>query len=294
MLSADIVKKIRRIEICTAHKVNDSLAGEYLSVFKGSGMEFSEVREYTPGDEIRTIDWNVTARAGTPFVKRFIEERDRRVVILADISASGDFGCGTQSKREFATELCAALAFSAIKNNDRVGLLAFSDRIEQTVPLKKGAGQIFRLIRELLALRPVGRGTDLNLALEALPRLTNRRSIVFVVSDFLASGYEKALRVAARRHDVIAVTITDPREKELPRCGLIKVRDLENGGETWVDTESARVREAYALQARARALGLREFFRAQKIDHIELTVGSDYVRELVRFFRMRERRQQAH
>ncbi len=243
-----------------------------------------------PGDEVRAIDWNVTARAGTPYVKRFIEERDRRVVLMVDISASGAFGSGEQTKNGFAAEVCAALALSAIKNNDRVGLLAFTDRIEKTVPLKKGAGQVFRLIKELLSLRPSGRGTDIAMALDNLPRLGNKRSVVFLVSDFWAEGWERALRVAARRHDVIAVPVSDPREWELPPAGLLRVRDSENGREAWVDCASAPARAAYAAAARARAAALRDKFRAMKIDQIPLSVGGDYVRDLVRFFRMRERR----
>lgn len=293
MIDEELAKKIRRIEIFTNKAVNDALAGEYHSVFKGAGMEFEEVRPYAPGDEIRSIDWNVTARAGEPFVKRFVEERDQRVMLLVDLSASGRFGTTAQTKNDLAAELCALLAFSAIKNNDRAGLIAFTDRIEHYLAPKKGSGHVLRLIRDILGFRPAGTGTNIACALDHLARVTTKRCVVFLISDFIDTGYEKALRIAARRHDVIAVSIADPRERELPDAGLILARDAESGEEIWLDTGSRAVRERYATAARARELLLKERLRGLGIDHIPLVSGGDYMKQLVTFFRMRERRKVA-
>lgn len=290
MIDKELAKKIRYIQIYTSKAVNDILAGEYHSVFKGSGMEFQEVRQYAPGDEIRSIDWNVTARAGEPYVKRFIEERDLRVMFLVDLSASGHFGTTTQTKNELAAELCALLAFCAIKNNDRVGMLAFTDRVERYIPPKKGTPHVLRLVREVLGLKPEGDGTDITGALDHLGRITSKRCVVFLISDFIAEGYEKALRVMGKKHDVIAISLSDPRELELPNAGMFPARDAESGQIVWVDSASKKTRENYARTARARLLRLSDKFRALKIDHIQLRTGEDYLRGLVRFFRMRERR----
>ncbi len=290
MIPKELAKKIRFIQIYTSKAVNDVLAGEYHSVFKGRGMEFDEVREYTPGDEIRTIDWNVTARVGHPYVKRYVEERELTVMFLVDLSASGTFGSTEKRKNEVAAELCALLAFSAIKNNDKVGLIVFTDVIELYIPPKKGLSHVLRLIRDLLNFKPRQTRTDIGQALDYLGRVSHRRAVVFLVSDFQAEGYEKRLRVVARRHDLIAVSITDPREAQLPNVGLVELEDAETGDRVLIDTASERVRREYEKAGRERADGLAEMFRSGGIDHINLVSGRDYVRDLVRFFRMRERR----
>ncbi len=290
MIPKELAKKIRFIQIYTSKAVNDVLAGEYHSVFKGRGMEFDEVREYTPGDEIRTIDWNVTARTGHPYVKRYVEERELTVMFVVDLSASGTFGSTEKRKNEVAAELCALLAFSAIKNNDKVGLIVFTDVIELYIPPKKGLSHVLRLIRDLLNFKPRQTRTDIGQALDYLGRVSHRRAVVFLVSDFQAEGYEKRLRVVARRHDLIAVSITDPREAQLPNVGLVELEDAETGDRVLIDTASERVRREYEKAGRERADGLAEMFRSGGIDHINLVSGRDYVRDLVRFFRMRERR----
>ena len=290
MISKELAKKIRFIQIYTSKAVNDVLAGEYHSVFKGRGMEFDEVREYTPGDEIRTIDWNVTARVGHPYVKRYVEERELTVMFVVDLSASGTFGSTEKRKNEVAAELCALLAFSAIKNNDKVGLIVFTDVIELYIPPKKGLSHVLRLIRDLLDFKPRQTRTDIGQALDYLGRVSHRRAVVFLVSDFQAEGYEKRLRVVARRHDLIAVSITDPREARLPNVGLVELEDAETGERVLIDTGSERVRRQYEKAGRGRADGLAEMFRSGGIDHIRLESGRDYVRDLVGFFRMRERR----
>lgn len=290
-----VARKIRLIEIQTSKAVDDVLAGEYSSVFKGSGMEFEEVREYAPGDEIRSIDWNVTARMGRPFVKRYVEERELTVWLLVDLSASGAFGSLSQLKNEAAAEFCALLAFAAIRNNDKVGLIVFTDRVELSIPPSKGRTHVLRLIRELLRFEPEGRGTDLAVALEYLGRVTHKRGVVFLVSDFLSPGVlaeqsGKQLRVLARRHDLIAVTVGDRRERELPDVGLIELEDAETGECVLIDTSSARVRRDYAADARGRSAERQSFFRSTGIDEVEVMTGQDYVRDLRKLFRRREGR----
>ena len=290
-----VARKIRLIEIQTSKAVDDVLAGEYSSVFKGSGMEFEEVREYAPGDEIRSIDWNVTARMGRPFVKRYVEERELTVWLLVDLSASGAFGSLSQLKNEAAAEFCALLAFAAIRNNDKVGLIVFTDRVELSIPPSKGRTHVLRLIRELLRFEPEGRGTDLAVALEYLGRVTHKRGVVFLVSDFLSPGVlaeqsGKQLRVLARRHDLIAVTVGDRRERELPDIGLIELEDAETGECVLIDTSSARVRRDYAADARSRGAERQSFFRSTGIDEVEVMTGQDYVRDLRKLFRRREGR----
>jgi len=291
MISADLAKRIRLIEITTSRAVNDVLAGEYHSVFKGRGMEFDEVREYAPGDEIRTIDWNVTARMGRPFVKRFVEERELTVLLAVDLSGSGAFGTGKRFKNETAAELSALLAFSAIKNNDKVGLLLFTDRIEKFIPPKKGSSHVLRLVGELLRAQPEGKGTDVGQALDYLGRVSHRRSIVFLISDFLDEGYDKPLRVVARRHDLVALSVTDPRERELPPVGLIELEDAETGRRMTFDSSSARSRAQYAELADRRRANRRDLFRATGVDEIEVSPNDDYVRDLMLFFKRREGRQ---
>ena len=290
MIPKELAKKIRFIEIHTKRAVNDVLAGEYHSVFKGRGMEFDEVREYTPGDEIRTIDWNVTARTGQPYVKRYVEERELTVLFVVDLSASGTFGTREKLKNEVAAELCALLAFSAIKNNDKVGLIIFTDIIELYIPPGKGTSHVLRLIRDLLNFKPRQMRTDIAQALDYLGRITHRKAVVFLVSDFQAESYEKPLGIVARRHDLIAISITDPREKELPKIGLIELEDAETGETVVVDSGSFLVRRQYEAIALERAERLAESFRASGVDHIPVRTGRDHVRDLVGFFRARERR----
>jgi uncharacterized protein (DUF58 family) len=290
MIPQEVMQEIRRIQIRTNHMVNDILTGQYESVFKGQGMEFKEVREYVPGDEIRLIDWNVTARTGIPHVKLLAEERELTVMLLVDASGSGRFGSVRRFKNELAAELCAVLAISAIKNNDKVGLIIFTDEVELYVPPSKGRRHVLRVIREILFFEPKGRKTDIPGALHFLNGITKRRAVTFLVSDFMAEGYEVPMRVAARRHDLIAVVVGDPRETELPDVGLLCVQDAETGREVLVDTSNARVREDYAKEARKRAAERDRIFRRNKVDAIHVRTDRPYVEEIYRFFRMRERR----
>ena len=249
MIPKEILKKVKRIEITTRGLVNDVFSGEYHSVFKGRGMEFSEVREYQIGDDIRTIDWNVTARMGHPFVKIFEEERELTVMLIVDVSSSGNFGTHSRMKGEIAIEICALLAFSAIKNNDKVGLIIFTDAIEKFIPPKKGKSHVLRVLRELLYHEPKGRQTDIGKTLEYLNRVTKRRSVVFLVSDFINTGYEKALQIANRRHDIVAITVTDPREMNMPDVGFIRLEDAETGEVVLVDTSYDMWRGKYSSQS---------------------------------------------
>ena len=290
MLPAEILRKVRRIEIRTNRLVNESLAGEYHSVFKGRGMEFSEVREYQFGDDIRTIDWNVTSRMGHPYVKRYVEERELTVILLVDFSASGEFGSHRQFKREIAAEICALLAFSAIKNNDRVGLIAFTDRIETFLRPRKGKDHVLRVIREVLYFRPKGRRTDIGMALQTLSRTITKRSVVFLVSDFLGERYEQPLRVVARKHDLIAITMTDPREEDLPPLGLVNLEDAETGERLVVDTSDRRTRRYLKEWARARRAKRESLFRSVGVDALELFTDRPYDVPLVRFFHRRAKR----
>jgi len=290
MLPAEILRKVRRIEIRTNRLVNESLGGEYHSVFKGRGMEFSEVREYQFGDDIRTIDWNVTSRMGHPYVKKHVEERELTVILLVDFSASGDFGTRRQFKREIEAEICALLAFSAIKNNDRVGLIAFTDRIETYLRPKKGRDHALRVIREVLYFRPRGRRTDVAQALRYMYRTITKRSVVFLVSDFLGDGFAQPLRVAARKHDLIAITVTDPREEDLPPIGLIDLEDTETGERVVVDASDRRTREGFRSCAAARRATREGLFRSVGVDSLELFTDRPYDVPLVRFFHKRARR----
>lgn len=290
MIPKELLKKIRRIEIRTSHLVNDALAGRYHSAFKGRGMEFEEVRPYQVGDDIRNIDWNVTARYGEPFIKVFREERELTVLLVVDLSRSHEFGSRDQFKRELVAELGATLAFSAIKNNDKIGLVCFTDRVEKFVPPRKGSGHVLRVIRELLAFQPVGRGTDIAAALDHVNRIQRRRSVLFLISDFQDAGYERSIRIAKRRHDVILVNVLDRREQSLPKAGLIELADNETGRRIIVDTSNARWRKAYEqlvdreLEARDRRL------RQLNLDCIRVRTGESFVEPLIRFFRTREAR----
>jgi uncharacterized protein (DUF58 family) len=317
MLAREILQRVREIQVRTGRQVADVLAGEYVSVFKGRGVEFDEVRPYTPGDDVRTIDWNVTARTGSPYVKRYVEERQLTLMLMADISASQDFGSSERSKREVTAELCALLAFSATRNDDKVGLTLFHGAIEQYIPPRKGQKHALRVVREVLAhgaMAPEGvaapeprRGlerwltlfrrprsareaTDVARAMEFLLSVTSRKTICFVVSDFLDAGYERALVTANQKHDVIAVLVTDPRELELPGVGLLTLRDAETGAARIYDTASTAFRAQMAAGAAQRVRDLERRFRSAGIDFIHIDAAGSVVDPLVRFFQMRERR----
>jgi uncharacterized protein (DUF58 family) len=289
-LDRDIVRRVKRIEIVTRKAVSDALAGQYHSVFKGRGISFSEVRPYAPGDEVRTIDWNVTARTGEPFVKVFHEERELTVMLVVDVSASSDYGSRGPSKAELAAELCAQIAFSAIDNGDRVGLVLFSDRIEKIVPPKKGRRHALRIVADILSHEPEGRGTDIAAGLAALMHAQRRSAVVFLLSDFLDAGYEADLRVAAHKHDVVPVVIRDPLEAAVPRSGLFVLEDPETGGRYLVDTSDAGVRKNYARWAEAARAQRQRLFRQLRLDAVELRVGEDNREALGRFFALRARR----
>jgi uncharacterized protein (DUF58 family) len=290
VLPREILRQIRRLQLRARRAVNDLLGGEYHSVFKGTGIAFEEVRAYQPGDDVRSIDWNVTARMNQPFIKRFIEERELTVVLAVDCSGSQEFGSSLQRKREVAAELAALLAFSAILNNDRVGLLQFTDHIEQYLPPKKGTRHVLRLMRDVLFLEPKRRGTSLTIALDHLSRLLRRRAIVFLFSDFLDREFEKAWRRTARRHDLIAVHLSDPGEEVLPQVGLVELEDAESGQLVLVDTASRTVQDAFAEAARQRRETVRRVARSAGTDLIEVSTDGRHLDALVRFFRQREQR----
>ena len=291
MIPREILKKVRRIEISTRGLVNEVFSGEYHSAFKGRGMNFAEVREYQYGDDIRSIDWNVTARSGSPFVKVFEEERELTVILVVDVSASGDFGTRERMKGEVAVEICALLAFSAIKNNDKVGLIIFSDRVEKFVPPRKGRRHVLRVLRELLFHRPEGRGTDITTALEYLNHVQRKKAVTFLVSDFRDSGFEKALAVAGRRHDLVAVRVGDRREAELPPLGFLELEDPESGERVVVDTSSEEFRRAFSARSADERRTLERTLRRSKVDVIDVETGIPYTQALMRFFQERLRRQ---
>lgn len=290
MTPAELARQVRLLEISTRHAVTEVFAGEYSSAFKGRGIEFSDVREYQPGDDVRSIDWNVTARAGKTFVKRFTEERELTVVLAVDLSASGDFGSQAKSTRELSVEAAAVLAFAAARKGDRVGLLIFTDTVELYIPPKKGPRHTLRLIRDLLAFEPNGRGTDMHAASEHLARVLRRRSVVFFVSDFLGVDAQSALGVLAVKHDLIAVRVEDPRDRELPVAGMLEVRDPESGRFAAIDTSSRRVREAYATMAEERDEDTLRGIRRVGADEVTLSTDRPYVHDLVELFRRREHR----
>lgn len=290
---ADILKKIRRLELKTRRLVDSVFSGQYQSVFKGRGMNFQEVREYTPGDEIRTIDWNVTARMNAPYVKKFTEEREMTVMLMVDISASGNFGSVELSKRELAAEVAAILAFSAIQNNDKVGLILFTDEVEMFIAPKKGRLHILRLIREMLYYEPRRRRTDLAAAIQYLNRVITRRAVVFLISDFLSPDFTRPLAVAGKRHDLVAVPILDPREEMLPNVGIVTLEDAETGEQIEINTSDSTVRNAYAALEARRWDAMRKTLMSRGIDIITLRTNEDYIRALRAFFEKRERRQVA-
>jgi len=292
MLTTDLMKKIRHIEIRTRRLVNDSFAGEYHSIFKGRGMEFDEVRPYTPGDEIRSIDWNVTARMGHPYVKRYVEERELTVMLLVDASASGDFASEGKFKRELAAELAAVLSFAATTNKDKVGLMIFTDQVELYIPPRKGRKHVLRLIRELLAFEPQSSGTNIKLALDKINHILKRRSIIFLVSDFLdqPESYRRPLYITNRKHDVIAVDLNDPLETNIAKVGMLALEDAESGQIVWVDTNDPIWRQNFADQSARFENAKRSVFSNAAIDRIEINTNQDYVKALTRFFQNRARR----
>jgi uncharacterized protein (DUF58 family) len=286
----ELLRKIRRIEVRARRLVDQLFLGEYHSVFRGRGLEFSEVREYQPGDDVRIIDWNVTARMGAPYVKKYVEERELTIYLLVDVSASEGFSTASQTKAELAAEIGALLALAAVRNNDRVGLIAFTDQVERFLPPRKGSQHVLRLIRELLYLRPAHRGTDVAAALGFLSRVARRRSVAFLLSDLLASEYKAALRVAARRHDIIAVTLSDPREVDLPDAGLLELEDPESGQRAVVDSGDARVRHLYAEAGQRRREERRRLLSAVGVDEVPILTDRPYVQSLMAFFQARARR----
>jgi len=289
-LQPELLRRIKAIHLRAGHVVDDLLAGEYVSAFKGRGMEFEEVREYVAGDDIRTIDWNVTARTGLPHVKQYREERELTMLLMVDVSHSGQFGTVKEEKLDVAARLAAVLAYSAISNNDKVGLIVFSDQVELYVPPKKGKGHVFRVIKEVLQHRPRKQRTDLGVALGFLNRVTRRKAVVFLLSDFQTEGYETALRVAASKHDLIAVQLRDPRELELPALGLLELEDAETGEAVTVDTGDREVLRRYRELAKKDQLGLTTFLRSVGVDHIDVRTDRSELDPVIRFFRMRERR----
>lgn len=290
MIPRELIRQIRRIEIRTNRMVNDVLAGEYHSVFKGQGVEFEEVREYQHGDDIRTIDWNVTARMGEPFVKRYREERELTVMLIVDASSSSLFGTAEKMKGDLAVELSAILAFSAIKNNDRVGLILFTDHVEKFIPPKKGKKHVLRLIRELLTFEPQGGSTDIKAALDYMAKILTRKSVVFLLSDFMSTGFEDSLRIANSKHDLVTISITDPREVEMPSIGFLELEDAETGEVVIIDTFDPGVRRRFSeIAAQDNDYLVREFKR-MRVDHIPLRTDQPYIDRLIRFFQQRARR----
>jgi uncharacterized protein (DUF58 family) len=290
MIPKEVLKKVRQIEIRTRSAVNSVLSGAYHSSFKGRGMEFAEVREYVPGDEIRDIDWNVTARAGTPFVKKFTEERELTVILVVDASSSGEFGSQGEMKGEVMATISALLAFSAIKNNDRVGLLIFTSKVEMFIPPQKGKKHVLRVIRELLYFKPTERGTDLSGALEYLNRILKRKAVVFVVSDFATGDFERPIKLLARRHEGVAITVWDPREKEIPDVGFIELEDAETGEIVLVDTSDDEFRKTFRKETQKESAQLKRLFRRLRIDFVEVLIQPKYddtIHPLLEYFRKR-------
>lgn len=290
MLPRDLIRAVRQIEIGTRRLIDEVMAGAYHSSFKGQGMEFAEVREYVPGDDVRTIDWNVTARMGRPHIKQFVEERELTIVLAVDVSASGNFGSAARSKSEAMATLGALLAFSAARNGDKVGLMLFSDRVERWLPPAKGRRHALRALREMLAFEPEGKGTDIGGAMESLQRHLKRKAVVVLVSDFLDEGYERALKLLNGRHDLLAIAVTDPREQELPASGLIELEDAESGELLLIDCGDAGFRQRFAQQAKRRARQLADSFKRMGIDLVSVTLQSDpraLLNPLVHYFRRR-------
>jgi uncharacterized protein (DUF58 family) len=289
-LSDEVIAKIRRISIMTEKIVQETFAGQYKSAFKGRGMEFDSVREYLPGDEIRSIDWNVTARTGKLQVKKFVEERELSVMILLDASLSCRFGSRQQLKSEVAAEICSVLAFSAIYNNDKVGLIIFTDKVEKTIPPKKGTNHVLRVVREALIFKSAESGTDISKGLSYLDKIANHRVVCFIISDFLAQEYEKSMSILNQRHDLITIRIIDPREIELPNAGVVVLNDAETGQQAVVDTSSHAIRERYRQNSLERLARQKDFFASIGVDNIDVYTDIPYIDSLIKFFRLREAR----
>lgn len=293
MIPRDLIKRIRRLEITTRKVVSSVLSGQYHSVFKGRGMAFSEVRQYQPGDEVRTIDWNVTARMNDAYVKVFTEERELTVMLLVDVSASGSFGSGERSKAEISAEVAAQIAFSAIANNDRVGLVLFSDRVEKVVPPRKGKSHVLRLITDILTTKPQGKGTDLNAALMYLTHVAKRKTVTFLVSDFFAPSYEKSLRIVGRKHDLVPVVVNDPFEEKFPALGIVDLEDPETGERATVDTSDPRVRGHFQKFMAQQRDARNRLFKRLSLDSVELRAHEEYGLALQKFFAARAHRRAA-
>jgi uncharacterized protein (DUF58 family) len=290
MIPQELIKKVRQIQIYTSRAVNASFAGQYESVFKGRGMQFDEVREYMPGDDIRTIDWNVTARTGKPYIKRFVEEREMTVIFAVDLSASGRFGTLDKTKNQLAAEFCAVLAFAAAKNNDKVGLLIFTDSIELFIPPKKGSRHILRLIRELLYFQTPKKQTNIPIALDYIARVVRKKAVVFVVSDFIGADFKKSLSLLNKRHDCVAVPVSDPAEMTLPKVGIIEFTDAETGETITIDTSSGGFRKKYEGASAERFGQLKSLLRSINVDCINISTGKPYINDLIQFFHQRHRR----
>ncbi|MHB8259895.1 MAG: DUF58 domain-containing protein [Bacteroidia bacterium] len=287
METSELLKKVRKIEIKTRGLSSQIFSGEYHSAFKGRGMAFSEVREYTPGDDVRTIDWNVTARLNTPYVKVFEEERELNVMLVVDVSASGNFGTHTQTKKDLITELCAVVAFSAATNNDKIGLIFFSNKIEKFIPPKKGKSHILRLIRELVKFEPQNKGTDVSLGLKYLTNVIKKRSIAFVISDFIDNSFDDAIKIANKKHDIVALRIFDKTEMQMPRIGLIKLKDNETGENIWVDTSSNTFQHELKVQQVKTDAKLKEIFSRAGVDYTKINTHEGYIKPLMTLFKKR-------
>lgn len=289
METSELLKKVRKIEIKTRGLSQHIFSGEYHSAFKGRGMAFSEVREYMPGDEIRTIDWNVTARFNHPYVKVFEEERELTVMLLVDVSASNDFGTKVRFKNEIITEICAVIAFSAIQNNDKVGIIFFSDRIEKFIPPKKGRSHILRIVRELIDFKPENKGTNIEEALRYFTNAIKKRCTAFLISDFMEDGFSNALKIANKKHDIIALKIYDKREKEIPSIGLIRFKDAESGEMRWIDTSDEKIRKHFHFEALRNEVRMKDIFTKSGVDYANIAVDESYVKPLMVLFKKREK-----
>jgi len=289
-VSPELLKKVRAIQVKTNYLANDIMTGEYVSAFKGRGMEFSEVREYQPGDDIRLIEWNVTARMGQPYIKEFREERELTSMLLVDVSSSGEFGSVGKLKNEVAAEIASILAFAAIKNNDKIGLIVFSELIEHYIPPKKGKAHVWNIIRTILDFNPEGKGTNLNLPLEYLINIQKRKTVTFLISDFQAQGYENTLKLAKQKHDIIALRIVDPRERDLPNVGLAHLQDAETGESILIDTSDREMVKQFAQLCKKEFLKMKTFFNSIGIDIIEIRTDRPLVEPIIRYFKVREKR----
>jgi len=289
-ISVELMQKIRAIQIKTSHMVTELMAGEYVSAFKGRGMEFNAVREYTPGDDVRLIDWNVTARMDQPFIKEYIEERELNVMLMVDVSSSGEFGSTGKFKNEISAEVASILAFAAIRNNDKIGLIVFSNKIEHYIPPKKGKAHVWNIIRTILNYQPEGRLTDLNIPLEYLLKIQKRKCIAFLISDFQATNYETNVKLARQKHDLVAISISDPRERNLPKIGLINLRDSESGETLLIDTDNREMTKLLTSYEREKRGKFKKLFRSIGVDTIEIDTDGSLVEPIIRYFKIREKR----